>query len=519
MDNNHTKNHLTHSIVFRISMLFLVVAALVITVCGVGIFVIQVDVYEKQSIVQMRHMGTMLRDEIEAEGDTFAAYQEYIVENSSEIEIPYDFDHAFANSAGAEFDKNFSLQYPGKVFGEDVSFRELTEDLKKQFCTYYHAKWFLYFEDMRTWFDVPYVYYVYPNGDGMNIVYLFDPERIYEGDESDNRLHLCDTCEESYDECPHMFDTWEAGRMLDGMDAFNNEYGRTYSYYVPVFINGTKTGLVCVDLDINYVNSNISGNVMRLVSLIGLIMLVSLALLALVVNRRYISKLGKIATQISDYSVHRDVNTAKVLETSISGSDEISDLGMQIAEMMRALDVYMKTLVKKEEELSQSQELATKDALTGVRNKLGYDEEIKQIKWSIDNGMTDIGIAMIDLNNLKTTNDTYGHEKGDISIRRLCQLVCDIFSHSPVFRLGGDEFVVILTGKNFRDRETLTEEFYRQLDGFKADPDLEPWEKISAALGIAVYDPKQDAGMDNVLKRADSEMYTMKRKMKVNEAV
>ena len=514
MDNNHSKNHITHSIVFRISVLFFAVAALVIAVCGIGIFMVQVDVYEKQSIVQMRHMGTMLRDEIEEEGDLFVAYQEYMLKNCSEIEIPYDFDHAFVNETKEEFDKSFTMQYPGQVFGENVGFGELPDDLKKLFCTYYHAKWFLYFEDMRTWFDVPYVYYVYPNGDGTNVVYIFDPERTYEGDEKDNRLHLCDTCEESYDECPHLFDTWMAGQMLDGMDAFDNEYGRTYSYYVPVGSNRTKIGIVCVDFDINYVNSNISRNVLRLVSLVGLILLIGLTLLAFVVNRRYISKLGRIATQISDYSANRDVKTAKVLENSISGSDEISDLGMQIAEMMRALDVYMKTLVKKEAELTQSQELATKDALTGVRNKLGYDEELRQIKWSIDNGMTDIGIAMIDLNNLKTTNDTYGHEKGDISIRRLCQLICDIFSHSPVFRIGGDEFVVVLTGKNFRDREELTLEFYRQLDEYKADPELEPWEKISAALGIAVYDPKQDAGMENVFKRADKEMYEKKRKMK-----
>ena len=187
---------------------------------------------------------------------------------------------------------------------------------------------------------------------------------------------------------------------------------------------------------------------------------------------------------------------------------------MQIADMMRTLDAYMKTLTRKEEELTQSHELAIKDALTGVRNKYGYDEELKQIKWSIENGMTDIGIAMIDLNNLKLINDTYGHEKGDVSIRRLCQVICEIFSHSPVFRIGGDEFVVILAGKNFKDREKLVDEFYDRLSSFENDPELKPWEKISAALGVAVFDPSLDAGMENVFKRADKAMYEKKREMK-----
>lgn len=514
MDEKTSENRFTQSIVFRISILFAAVAVVAITVSGIGIFMVQVELYEDQSIIEMQHIGTMLRDEINEEGDLFVSYQKYMLENSDAIRIPFDFSHDFVEDREEEFDKVFATSYPGMVFGEDVTFEELPVDIKNLFCTYYHAKWFLYFEEMADWFDVPYIYYVYPTGEGTNITYIFDPERTYEGDEKYNRLHLCDTCEESYEDGPYLFKTWEAGHMLDAMDSFDNEYGRTYSYYVPVIINEEKIGLVCVDLDIDYVNSHITRNVFILVLLTGAIMLVGLALLAYVVNRKYISKLGRIATRISDYSIHRDVNTADILETSISGSDEISHLGMQIADMMRTLDAYMKTLTRKEEELTQSHELAIKDALTGVRNKYGYDEELKQIKWSIENGMTDIGIAMIDLNNLKLINDTYGHEKGDVSIRRLCQVICEIFSHSPVFRIGGDEFVVILAGKNFKDREKLVEEFYDRLSSFENDPELKPWEKISAALGVAVFDPSLDAGMENVFKRADKAMYEKKREMK-----
>jgi diguanylate cyclase (GGDEF)-like protein len=118
------------------------------------------------------------------------------------------------------------------------------------------------------------------------------------------------------------------------------------------------------------------------------------------------------------------------------------------------------------------------------------------------------------MNDLKTINDTYGHEKGDVSIKNLCQYICRVFKHSPVFRVGGDEFIVVLEHTDFMDRkvliETLREEFRKSTD----DATLEPWEKVSAAVGYAVYDPETDSNANSVLKRADAAMYGNKRQFK-----
>ena len=90
---------------------------------------------------------------------------------------------------------------------------------------------------------------------------------------------------------------------------------------------------------------------------------------------------------------------------------------------------------------------------------------------------------MIDLNFLKVINDTYGHECGNAAIKRLCKLVCKIFAHSPVFRIGGDEFAVILRGSDYENIEKLVAEFNESTEIMEADDSLQPWEKISAALG------------------------------------
>ena len=159
-------------------------------------------------------------------------------------------------------------------------------------------------------------------------------------------------------------------------------------------------------------------------------------------------------------------------------------------------------------------ELVIKDSLTGIRNKTGYDKEIRKIEWEMASGLKELGVAMIDLNFLKRINDTYGHDKGDVAIISLSRIVCHIFEHSPVFRIGGDEFVVILKGHDLEFIDDLVIEFKRQIKALQDDSNFEYWEKTSAAIGYAIYNPEIDSSYENIFKRADNEMYKNKKEMK-----
>ena len=163
--------------------------------------------------------------------------------------------------------------------------------------------------------------------------------------------------------------------------------------------------------------------------------------------------------------------------------------------------------------------LANRDSLTGVRNKTAYDNEVRRLEWKVAEGKAVFAIAMIDLNFLKQINDNFGHEHGNAAIKKLCSLVCQIFKHSPVFRIGGDEFVVILEREDYKNLNDLRMSFNIQIEVISKNPDYEPWERISAALGIAVFDRSIDSSVQNVFDRADKAMYTRKKEMKaVREA-
>ena len=96
------------------------------------------------------------------------------------------------------------------------------------------------------------------------------------------------------------------------------------------------------------------------------------------------------------------------------------------------------------------------DPLTGVKNKNAYDRKVEDISLRIKNkDNIKFAIALFDINDLKVTNDQFGHNAGDKLIIRSARLICSQFKRSPVYRIGGDEFVVILENADYNNREAL----------------------------------------------------------------
>ena len=158
------------------------------------------------------------------------------------------------------------------------------------------------------------------------------------------------------------------------------------------------------------------------------------------------------------------------------------------------------------------------DALTAVRNKAGYGAYMQKIQDLLDNSAQkpEFAIGVFDCDNLKYINDFYGHDKGDIYIKKASQLICRTFQHSPVFRIGGDEFAVILENDDFRDREKLFAQFRKERAEIRAAAEHE-WEQANISMGAAVYDPETDPAVIDVARRADKAMYENKRLRKENQ--
>ncbi len=112
----------------------------------------------------------------------------------------------------------------------------------------------------------------------------------------------------------------------------------------------------------------------------------------------------------------------------------IRETSFELEEMNSKLQVYN----------HQLKGIATTDPLTGLENRLSFDNLLKKIEADL-NPMSEWVMLMIDVNGLKYTNDTFGHLAGDALIVAAAQTISSAFGASGhCFRIGGDEFVVLV---------------------------------------------------------------------------
>ena len=161
--------------------------------------------------------------------------------------------------------------------------------------------------------------------------------------------------------------------------------------------------------------------------------------------------------------------------------------------------------------LSEASEKARRDELTGVKNKMAYQELEESIQANLDSGIDYLpfAIAVCDLNNLKEVNDLLGHKVGDDYIKAACKMVCDTFDHSPVFRIGGDEFAVLIRGKDYEERENLVNSFKERVR-----ENVEKANGPIVAIGMAEYERGEDFYVSDVFEKADILMYENKNDLK-----
>ena len=177
--------------------------------------------------------------------------------------------------------------------------------------------------------------------------------------------------------------------------------------------------------------------------------------------------------------------------------------------------IYLDRKAKKEEYLVRDlNRRVNVDALTSVRNKGAFDDYIRNLQEKLDGGNTlEFAVGMFDCDNLKHINDSHGHDKGDIYLKKASMLICKVFQHSPVFRVGGDEFAVVLMNEDFKNRVDLMNQFEdRQKESWNSAENK--WQEVRVAFGVAVYDSIKDQSVSDTIRRADKIMYENKRQSK-----
>ena len=149
------------------------------------------------------------------------------------------------------------------------------------------------------------------------------------------------------------------------------------------------------------------------------------------------------------------------------------------------------------------------DMLTGLYNQNCYKELLK------NGGLSgNTGVIFFDVNGLKAMNDTFGHEYGDLLLKRCAQSILDVVSgdDEAAFRIGGDEFLLIMENADEEKVNKKLDAWEKKLERINRENDeLYDGLRCSMAYGSVVGDI---TGLEQLVRRADELMYENKAIMK-----
>ncbi len=173
------------------------------------------------------------------------------------------------------------------------------------------------------------------------------------------------------------------------------------------------------------------------------------------------------------------------------------DKVLEIKEIAELIGYFLGTQIANQLLMDRLEEMSYTDGLTGLNNRHSMLRRIHSLGEDWRNG--DFGVINIDLNGLKTVNDTEGHAAGDQLLVEAAETLTKVFYSEDVYRTGGDEFVVIASNI---DRKT----FERKLERLRAVRGKDT--RVSFAVGAFWSDGSTD--VNDVFHIADERMYADK---------
>ena len=172
------------------------------------------------------------------------------------------------------------------------------------------------------------------------------------------------------------------------------------------------------------------------------------------------------------------------------------DKTVEVKELLELMSFFLGSEISNHMLVQRLEDLSQKDELTGVHNRRAMINHMRQISAEASRPF---GVVNIDLNGLKTANDTEGHETGDRLLVQAGEILSKVFYEDDIFRTGGDEFI-ILSG------DIVQETFDRKVSRLRADV------KKNGEVSFAIGDFWSDGSVDltTAMRLADERMYSDK---------
>jgi diguanylate cyclase (GGDEF)-like protein len=159
--------------------------------------------------------------------------------------------------------------------------------------------------------------------------------------------------------------------------------------------------------------------------------------------------------------------------------------------------------------MEKLQKLATTDGLTKLYNSRSFYSQLELEVDRFNRYKHPLSLLLLDIDNFKEFNDTYGHLEGDKVLVRFSQIIKDCLrANDSAYRYGGEEFTVILPETDGDKAKTVAQRIRSTLEAENFTPIPDQFEKITISIGVTQYFPKEE--LSAFIRRADQAMYFSK---------
>ena len=305
---------------------------------------------------------------------------------------------------------------------------------------------------------------------------------------------------------------------------YEDQWGRFYSAYVPVFDSQGKVGgIIAVDVEAAWLEAQERQYIISTLIIVAVSLIIGGIIVFLItrkIHNRLVylnSEMIQLADEVEDLAQELRLASGrraekfdyeKLLKEAESASGRLRS-GDAFEELSGRLKVVRDELQRY---IDDAHKLAYTDALTGMTNRNAYIDLLKGLNQTIKDGRADFSLAVFDINGLKNSTDSFGHEYGDLMIITASDILKEATGVENLYRIGGDEFVAVfkISEKEKLERimafvderiaaanETIKE--------FKTDAPL------AISKGFSSFVAGEDSDVQAVFRRADDAMYADKK--------
>ncbi len=154
---------------------------------------------------------------------------------------------------------------------------------------------------------------------------------------------------------------------------------------------------------------------------------------------------------------------------------------------------------------------ALRDALTGVGNRRAYEGYIHSRMSAFHKGeIPNLGLLVVDVDNFKAYNDTFGHEAGDRCLKRIAKAIelTTARADDSVFRYGGEEFAVVLAFADIEGLRLVAERIRNAVSNLAIPHMFTPFRRVTVSIGVSIASNSTDA--IELFNQADCALYLAK---------